>query len=36
MSPRYGSLRELMGVVGFLILVWALVIVGGDIIRQMF
>ena len=29
-------MRELMGVVGFLILVWALVLVGGDIVRQMF
>ena len=29
-------MREVMGVVGFLILVWALVILGGDIVRQMF
>ena len=28
-------MREVMGVVGFLILVWALVILGGNLIRQM-
>jgi len=29
-------MRELMGVVGFILLVWALALVGEDIIRQMF
>jgi hypothetical protein len=29
-------MREVMGVVGFLLIVWALVILAGDLIRQAF